>query len=218
MEAEIKQVSSIFDSHAEEAARSLLVLSKDKWPETKEIKTQQMEETIKVEVIDGENGRDVLFVQTQSQARVFKSGQALCGHKKMHFRNSMVANAQTNYSNQFSGKSVVDLNLPAPEEDEESIFSSLTPMVCAWRDERMPQLTREEEAGEEDTGIGAMVAVENEGLCEWWRLASGTAAIGNDGGESHGRRQNDGLVRDATVARVLGVGVVWDENCEKLFF
>lgn len=176
--AEPKQMSPIPETlHAEEAAMSLVMLSKGKWPESKEIKTQKMKESNKMEAKDGENGRDDSLTQTHSRARfkcercgkmfrshqalgghkanhkkaknicqegddseddrtgnngdavdqkefqcpycyrVFKSAQALGGHKKVHLSNSMVANVHIG-ANEFRGVLVVDLNFPAPREDE----------------------------------------------------------------------------------------------------
>ncbi|KAJ1426544.1 Zinc finger C2H2-type [Sesbania bispinosa] len=177
-EAEPKQMNSIPETfHAEEAAWSLLMLSKDKWPESKEIKTHKMKEAIEREAKeDGENGGDDLLVQIHARARfkcewcgkmfqsyqalgghkanhkkknpcqeggdfeddqsgnnsnvadqkafecpycyrVFKSAQALGGHKKVHFSNTKTATAHTS-TNEFGGM-LVDLNFPASGEDEE---------------------------------------------------------------------------------------------------
>ncbi|XP_061353030.1 zinc finger protein ZAT9-like [Gastrolobium bilobum] len=177
-EDEQKKTISIPETlRAVEAARSLLMLSKDKWPESEEIKSQKMKETNIIEAKDGENGRDDLLVQTRSRSRfkcewcgkmfrtyqalgghkashkkiknlcqeggdiedekggnnsdvvdekvfectycskVFKSAQALGGHKKVHFSHTMVTNAHAT-ANEFGGKLVVDLNFPAPKEDE----------------------------------------------------------------------------------------------------
>ena len=176
--AEPKQVSSISETlPVEEAARSLIMLSKDQWPASKEIKTKKKDGANKMEAKDDENGRDASLVQTPTRARfkcemcpkmfqsyqalgghkanhrkiqnlgqeggniedggsgnssdvvdqkavecpycskVFKSAQALGGHKKVHLYNPMVANAQTT-ADKFGDKSL-DLNFPAPREDEE---------------------------------------------------------------------------------------------------
>ncbi|KAK7386643.1 hypothetical protein VNO78_26977 [Psophocarpus tetragonolobus] len=91
------QVSPILDSFpVEEVARTLLLLSNDKWPERKE-KTNKpkMKETNEMEAKDRENGRDGLLFQTQSQAKfnckrcgkTFQSYQALGGHSASHKRN-----------------------------------------------------------------------------------------------------------------------------------
>lgn len=91
--AEPKQMSLISETlPAEEAARTLLILSKDKWPESKEIKTPKMKKTSKKEGKDSEDGRDDCLFQTRSEARykckmcpkTFQSYQALGGHKANH--------------------------------------------------------------------------------------------------------------------------------------
>ncbi|KAJ1377909.1 Zinc finger C2H2-type [Sesbania bispinosa] len=175
--AEPKQMNSIPETfHAEEAAWSLLMLSKDKWPESKEIKTHKMKEAIEREAKDGENGSDdLLHIHTGARFkcercgkvfqsyqalgghkanhkrknlsqeggdleddqsgnnsnvtdqkafecpycyRVFKSAQALGGHKKVHFSNAKIATAHTS-TNEFGDMSAVDLNFPASREHEE---------------------------------------------------------------------------------------------------
>lgn len=49
--------------------------------------------------------------------KVFDSGQALGGHKKVHFAN--LSTTRNIASTNFKDNLVIDLNLPAPEEDEE---------------------------------------------------------------------------------------------------
>ncbi|KAF3433164.1 hypothetical protein FNV43_RR24266 [Rhamnella rubrinervis] len=51
--------------------------------------------------------------------KVFDSGQALGGHKKVHFSNFSDTRNNNIASTKFNDNLVIDLNLPAPEEDEE---------------------------------------------------------------------------------------------------
>ncbi|KAL2329352.1 hypothetical protein Fmac_022779 [Flemingia macrophylla] len=96
VKAEPEQASSKQDSlSAEEAARSLLMLSKDTWPERKEIKKEEMTEINIMEAKDRVDGRDDLLVQTESRAKfkcdrcgkIFQCHQALGGHKANHKKN-----------------------------------------------------------------------------------------------------------------------------------
>ncbi|XP_015972283.1 zinc finger protein ZAT1-like [Arachis duranensis] len=129
--SEPKQESSTSETpRAKEAARSLILLSKDNWPASKEIKTQEMEGANQMFTKDNENGKDALLVQTPTQvtfrcldkktvecpscSKMFKSKQALGGHKKVHLNNPKVANAH----NKFVDKSL-DLNFPAFRDDED---------------------------------------------------------------------------------------------------
>ncbi|XP_020214422.1 zinc finger protein ZAT9 [Cajanus cajan] len=79
MKADSEQVTPKPDSlFAEEAARSLLMLSKDKWPESKEIKNQEVKE---IRAKDKEDGRDDLLAQIPSQAN-FNLIRVLVGKKQ----------------------------------------------------------------------------------------------------------------------------------------
>ncbi|MED6113124.1 hypothetical protein PIB30_067961, partial [Stylosanthes scabra] len=112
----------------EAAARSLILLSKDNWPARKEIKTQEMEGANQMLTKDNENNKDASLVQTPTQvkfkcsdnkvvecpfcSKMFKSSQALGGHKRIHSNNPMVANAR----NKFVDKSL-DPKVPAFRND-----------------------------------------------------------------------------------------------------
>nr|KYP67921.1 hypothetical protein KK1_021536 [Cajanus cajan] len=95
MKADLEEVTPKPNSlPAEEAARSLLMLSKNKWPESKEIKNQEVKEMRAKD----KDGRDDLLVQIPSQAnfkcdkygKIFQSHQALGGHKANHKKNDDV--------------------------------------------------------------------------------------------------------------------------------
>ncbi|MED6174527.1 hypothetical protein PIB30_069903 [Stylosanthes scabra] len=121
--SELKQESSTSETlPAEEAARSLILLSKDNWPARKEIKTQEMKGANQMLTKDNENDKDASHVQTPTQvkfkcsdkrvvecpycSKMFKSTQALGGHKRVH--STMIANAH----NKFVDKSL-DPNVAA---------------------------------------------------------------------------------------------------------
>nr|KYP67933.1 Zinc finger protein 1 [Cajanus cajan] len=81
MKADSEQVTPKPDSlFAEEAARSLLMLSKDKWPESKEIKNQEVKE------IRAKDKEDANF-KCDKCGKIFQSHQALGGHKANHKKN-----------------------------------------------------------------------------------------------------------------------------------
>lgn len=96
--------------------------------------------TIKTQIFDGDRagcgyGNTVNYViehktfQCPFCFKVFESGQALGGHKKVHFSN--LSNATNNNikiasSTKFRDNLVIDLNLPAPEEDEEEVVTHET--------------------------------------------------------------------------------------------
>ncbi|XP_027355798.1 zinc finger protein ZAT4-like [Abrus precatorius] len=122
MKAEPKQVNSSFESlPVEEAARSLLMLSKDKWPESKEIKTQKTKETNRMEAKDSKYGRDDSLVQTQSQFRfkckrcgkTFQSYQALGGHIANHSKNEKLCQEVHQSGDERSGNNsdILDQNV-----------------------------------------------------------------------------------------------------------
>lgn len=88
--------------------------------------------TIKAQIFEGEFSKDCNAGSTTGTInyviehktfecpycyKVFDSGQALGGHKKVHFSN--FSNTRNIASTKFSDNLVIDLNLPAPEEDEE---------------------------------------------------------------------------------------------------
>ncbi|PQQ04333.1 zinc finger protein ZAT9 [Prunus yedoensis var. nudiflora] len=54
------------------------------------------------------------------EAEQFDSGQALGGHKKVHYYNNLTHNARnvSSPSTNFVDNLVIDLNLPAPEEED----------------------------------------------------------------------------------------------------
>lgn len=86
-EAGPKQLCSITERlQAEQAARTIMMMSRDKWAESKEAS--------KMEAEDSENGRDDSLIQTPEArfkcgrcGKIFRSHQALGGHRSNHKKN-----------------------------------------------------------------------------------------------------------------------------------
>ncbi|XP_009372862.1 zinc finger protein ZAT9-like [Pyrus x bretschneideri] len=117
--------------------RSYQALGGHRASHKKILKTQvfddyEEEEDEDFEEDDGQNGNLAVvenhrIFECSVCFKQFDSGQALGGHKKVHYYNNLTINAPTRNMNlpasstNFVDNLVIDLNLPAPEEEEEEI-------------------------------------------------------------------------------------------------
>lgn len=154
-----RQTSSMLDTlfPAEEAARSLVMLSKDKWPEVENCEITKMMEIKKkwpqLEEEKEKQEEDCLihrrtrtgWFECEVCKKEFGSYQALGGHKSCHKK---IRNVEEDHQSDGDDKKVqfpsdskkfrvgfIDLNLPAPGEEEEEVsqnveFSTLSSEDC----------------------------------------------------------------------------------------
>ncbi|CAM8984512.1 unnamed protein product [Rhodiola kirilowii] len=114
----------------EDLAMWLMLLSRDKWV----IKEEQHRPVQKSSDMQNGTGDHVRIHECPVCYKVFKSGQALGGHKRSHLLTSTAASVASSSSAAHSSAGnlwLIDLNLPAPlEEDGQEISHTQIPVLC----------------------------------------------------------------------------------------
>lgn len=118
-QVEMSSVSDETSSEEDHLAMCLILLSRDKWV-TAEQQVQEEEE---------EQNPVVKIHECQVCYKVFKSGQALGGHKRSHLLLTSASSATTAAAED-DDVWLIDLNLPAPLEEAEDINQTQIPVLC----------------------------------------------------------------------------------------
>uniref|UniRef100_A0A7N0TZV9 C2H2-type domain-containing protein n=1 Tax=Kalanchoe fedtschenkoi TaxID=63787 RepID=A0A7N0TZV9_KALFE len=116
--------SETSSSEEEDLAMWLMLLSRDKWVR-KECPAGIRREKVYLENGTGGGGDDEKLHECPVCYKVFKSGQALGGHKRSHLFSSTSTAASANNT-----VWLIDLNLPAPMEDGGDMSHSHVPVLC----------------------------------------------------------------------------------------